>query len=100
MWLFEKAISPWLTKEYGKIILQAVTATLSVKGQIVIPQRVRTRHQLKAGTDFSVVTRSNGHILLRPVKARRRHRTLAENLLALAGLQINNENTTSRTLDL
>ncbi len=59
-----------------------MTTTLSVKGQIVIPQPVRASHKLKAGTDFTVVTRSNGDILLRPVKTQRRYATLADNLLA------------------
>jgi AbrB family looped-hinge helix DNA binding protein len=71
-----------------------------MKGQIVIPQRVRAIHNLKAGTDFTVLTRSNGDILLRPVKARRRHRTLAENLLALSGLELSPERALSRDLDL
>ena len=65
-----------------------MTTTLSVKGQIVIPQRVRANQNLKAGTDFNVITRSNGDILLRPVKTRRRHPTLADNLLALSGLKL------------
>ena len=65
-----------------------MTATLSVKGAIMIPQRVRAMHKLRAGTDFTVITRRNGDILLRPAKSRRHHATLAENLLALTGLNL------------
>ena len=77
-----------------------MTTTLSVKGQLVIPQQVRASHKLKAGTDFTVITRSNGDILLRPVKARRRHTTLADNLLALSGLKFDPERASARDLDL
>ena len=77
-----------------------MTTTLSVKGQIVIPQPVRASHKLKAGSDFTVITRSNGDILLRPVKAPRRHRTLADNLLALSGLGVEAERGPSRDLHL
>jgi len=78
----------------------SVTTTLSVKGQVVIPQPVRSSQKLKAGTDFTILTRSNGDIILRPVKAHRRHSTLADNLLALSGLPIDPERTPSRDLDL
>ena len=77
-----------------------MTTTLSVKGQIVIPQKVRTRHKLKAGADFTVITRGNGDILLRPVKTQRRHGTLADNLLALSGLEIETERALARDLNL
>ena len=77
-----------------------MTTTLSVKGQLVIPQRVRASHRLKAGTDFTVLSRSNGDILLRLVKAQRRHETLAENLLALSGLELRPERAGARDLDL
>jgi AbrB family looped-hinge helix DNA binding protein len=77
-----------------------MTTTLSVKGQIVIPQPVRTSHKLKAGADFTVITRSNGDILLRPVKTQRRHRTLADNLLALSGLEIQAERASARDVHL
>jgi len=77
-----------------------MTTTLSVKGQIVIPQPVRASHKLKAGTDFTVITRSNGDILLRPVKTQRRHATLADNLLALSGLELDPERVPARDVDL
>lgn len=77
-----------------------MTTTLSVKGQIVIPQRVRSSQKLKAGTDFTVITRSNGDIVLRPVKTQRRHATLADNLLALSGLNVDPERAPARELDL
>jgi AbrB family looped-hinge helix DNA binding protein len=77
-----------------------MTTTLSAKGQIVIPQRVRADHKLKPGMDFTVLTRANGDILLRPVKSARRHETLADNLLALSGLDLAPELGESRDLDL
>jgi AbrB family looped-hinge helix DNA binding protein len=77
-----------------------MTTTLSVKGQLVIPQRVRASHKLKAGTDFTVITRSNGDILLRPVKAQHRHQTLGDNLLALSGLKLAPDRRPARDLDL
>ena len=77
-----------------------MTTTLSVKGQIVIPHRVRSSHKLKAGTDFTVIVRNNGDIILRPVKSRRRHATLAGNLLALSGLEIDSERAVARDVDL
>ncbi len=77
-----------------------MTTTLSVKGQVVIPQPVRVRQKLKAGTDFTVLTRSNGDILLKPVKARRHYATLTENLLALSGLPLHPERVTARDIEL
>lgn len=77
-----------------------MTTTLSAKGQIVIPQRVRTENKLKPGTDFTVLTRVNGDILLRPIKPARRHATLADNLLALSGVEFEPERAKSRDLDL
>ena len=41
--------------------------TLSVKGQIVIPLRVRGKLGLRAGQKFDVETMSDGTILLIPV---------------------------------
>src|SRR5687768_12320824 len=79
---------------------ERMTATLSAKGHLVIPQQVRASHQLKAGTDFTVITRKNGDILLRPVKTRRHHATLAENLLALSGLKLDPERASARDIEL
>ena len=78
-----------------------MTATLSVKGQVVIPQALRAAQGLRPGTGFTILIGSNGDIILRPVKARRRrHPTLADNLLALSGLPIDTERTPSRDVHL
>ena len=77
-----------------------MTTTLSVKGQVVIPQPVRVSQKLKPKTDFTVITHSNGDILLRPIKSHRRHTTLAQNLLALSGLELQTERAHARDLDL
>ena len=74
--------------------------TLSVKGQIIIPQRLRASYKLKPGTDFTIITRSNGDIILRPVTARRRHVSLADNLLALSSLKVDPERGSARDLHL
>jgi AbrB family looped-hinge helix DNA binding protein len=75
-----------------------MTTTLSVKGQVVIPGELRERHKLGPGSDFTVLSRSNGDIILRPVKARRRRPTLADGLLALSGLEVRIERAPSRDL--
>jgi bifunctional DNA-binding transcriptional regulator/antitoxin component of YhaV-PrlF toxin-antitoxin module len=67
---------------------------------VVIPQPLRATHRLRPGTDFIILTRSNGDIILRPVKGRRHHSTLADNLLALSGLPIKSERTVARDLEL
>jgi AbrB family looped-hinge helix DNA binding protein len=77
-----------------------MTTTLSVKGQVVIPQPVRATQKLRAGTDFTILTRSNGDIVLRPVKGRRRYATLTENLLALSGLPVHPEKAPARDIEL
>ena len=66
----------------------------------MIPQPVRASQKLKAGADFTVITRSNGDILLRPVKARRRHATLLDNLLALSGVEVKPEKVSAREIEL
>jgi len=76
-----------------------MTTTLSVKGQVVIPRRIRTGHRLKPGADFMVIASANGDIILRPVKLRKRHATFGDNLLALSGLPINPEPAPARDLD-
>ena len=77
-----------------------MTTTMSVKGQIVIPQNIREGQRLRPGTDFTIITRTNGDIVLRPVKRRRHHPNLAENLLALSGLQLDAEKAAARDLEL
>jgi len=77
-----------------------VTTTLSAKGQLVIPHPVRSSQKLKPGTDFTVLTRNNGDIVLRPVKSKRRHPSLAANLLALSGLKLTPERAKARDLAL
>src|SRR5437867_3755955 len=57
-------------------------------------------HKLRAGTDFTVITRRNGDILMRPAKSRRHHATLAENLLALTVLNLEPGRAPPRNLDL
>jgi len=44
-----------------------VETTLSVKGQIVIPRRIREKLRLKAGRKFEVETMSDGTILIIPI---------------------------------
>ncbi|MBS7651483.1 MAG: AbrB/MazE/SpoVT family DNA-binding domain-containing protein [Candidatus Bathyarchaeia archaeon] len=41
--------------------------TLSVKGQIVIPLRIREKQKLRVGQRFEVETMSDGTILLIPI---------------------------------
>ena len=77
-----------------------MTTTLSVKGQIVIPQPIRVSNNLKPGTDFTILTCTNGDIVLRPIKLQRRHATLADNLLAFSGLELAPERAPARDLDL
>jgi len=45
-----------------------VTTTLSQKGQVVIPQAVRSKLRLHPGDDFIVLWSQTGDILLRPVR--------------------------------
>jgi AbrB family looped-hinge helix DNA binding protein len=63
-----------------------VTTTLSQKGQVVIPQQVRSKLHLQPGDDFIVLSSQNGDILLRPVKKTKRRQGLVETLQALHGL--------------
>jgi AbrB family looped-hinge helix DNA binding protein len=77
-----------------------MTTTLSVKGQVVIPQPVRASQKLKSGMDFIILTRSNGDIILRPVKPTKRYQTLTDNLLALSGLPVSAEKNCARDLEM
>jgi AbrB family looped-hinge helix DNA binding protein len=63
-----------------------VTTTISSKGQVVIPQPVRDRHQLRAGDDLLLFELSNGDIVLR--RARAPKKTLVWHLRRLHGLRI------------
>jgi len=76
-----------------------VTTTLSAKGQIVIPQEVRTKLGLRPGDDFIVLCAATGEILLRPI--RRRHRkSLLDALQALHGLKLERSDDQIRDLEL
>jgi len=61
-----------------------MTTRLSSKGQIVIPQPVRERHQLRPGDDLILFELSNGDIVLR--HARVPKRSLVWHLRRLQGL--------------
>jgi len=45
-----------------------VTTTVTSKGQIVIPSRVRRRHNIKKGTKLCVIDNEDG-IMLKPLTA-------------------------------
>ncbi|MBV8101901.1 MAG: AbrB/MazE/SpoVT family DNA-binding domain-containing protein [Verrucomicrobia bacterium] len=64
-----------------------MTTTLSAKGQIVIPQEVRAKLDLRPGDDFIVLYSNTGEILLRPVR-RRSSKSLVDALQALHGLAL------------
>jgi AbrB family looped-hinge helix DNA binding protein len=64
-----------------------VTTTLSAKGQIVIPQEVRAKLNLRPGDDFVVLYSNTGEILLRPIR-RRSGKSLVDALQALHGLNL------------
>jgi bifunctional DNA-binding transcriptional regulator/antitoxin component of YhaV-PrlF toxin-antitoxin module len=69
-------------------MIPRVTTKLSRKGRVIIRQRVRISQNLRAGARFTVTARSNGDILLRPLRRRKRYDTLADNLLALRGVEL------------
>jgi AbrB family looped-hinge helix DNA binding protein len=76
-----------------------VTTTLSAKGQVVIPQEIRTKLRLLPGDDFIVLCAATGEILLRPI--RRSHRkSLVEALQALHGLKLERSDDQIRDLEL
>jgi len=63
-----------------------MTTTISSKGQVVIPQSVRERHQLRAGDDLLLFELSNGDLVLRRVRAPKK--SLAWHLRRLQGLRL------------
>ncbi|MDR3459462.1 MAG: AbrB/MazE/SpoVT family DNA-binding domain-containing protein [Verrucomicrobiae bacterium] len=66
-----------------------MTTTISSKGQVVIPQPVRERHQLRAGDDLLLFELSNGDIVLR--RARAPKKSLAWHLRRLQGLKLDRQ---------
>lgn len=60
--------------------------TISNKGEVVIPQPVRKRRQLRAGDDLLLFELSNGDIVLR--RTRPPKKSLAWHLRRLHGLQL------------
>jgi AbrB family looped-hinge helix DNA binding protein len=63
-----------------------MTTTISSKGQVVIPQPVRDRHQLKAGDELQLFELSNGDIVLRRVRTPKK--SLVWHLRQLRGLDL------------
>lgn len=63
-----------------------MTATMSTKGQVVIPRAIREALELKPGDDFEVVRRQD-EVVLRRIGTRPRRR-LSEHLEALRGIEI------------
>lgn len=63
-----------------------MTATMSTKGQVVIPRAIREQLELKPGDDFEVVRRQD-EVVLRRIGERPR-RKLSEHLKAQRGIEI------------
>jgi AbrB family looped-hinge helix DNA binding protein len=63
-----------------------MTATMSTKGQVVIPRAIREELELKPGDDFEVVRRLD-EVVLRRIGSRPR-RKLSEHLQSLRGIEI------------
>lgn len=63
-----------------------MTATMSTKGQVVIPRAIREELELKPGDDFEVIRRKD-EVVLRRIGARPR-RKLSEHLKALGGIEV------------
>jgi AbrB family looped-hinge helix DNA binding protein len=63
-----------------------MTATMSTKGQVVIPLAIREELELKPGDDFEVIRRQD-EVVLRRIGTRPR-RKLTEHLKALRGIEV------------
>jgi AbrB family looped-hinge helix DNA binding protein len=63
-----------------------MTATMSTKGQVVIPRAIREELELKPGDDFEVIRRQD-EVVLRRIGHRPRRR-LSEHLKSLRGIEI------------
>jgi AbrB family looped-hinge helix DNA binding protein len=63
-----------------------MTATISTRGQVVIPRTIREELELRPGDDLEVVRRQN-EVVLRRVGSRPR-RKLSAHLKALGGVEI------------
>lgn len=63
-----------------------MTMTISSKGQVVIPQPVRERQQLRAGDDLLLFELSNGDLVLRRVRPPKK--SLVWHLRRLRGLRL------------
>jgi len=63
-----------------------MTATMSTKGQVVIPRVIREELALKPGDDFDVVRRQDA-VVLRRIRPRPRRR-LSEYLRSLRGIEV------------
>ena len=77
-----------------------MTTTLSAKGQILIPERLSAMRKLKAGADFTVITRSNGDILLRPSRRDATMRRWLTTCWHCPGCNLDPERAHARDLDL
>ena len=63
-----------------------MTTTISSKGQVVIPQHVRQRQDIRSGDDFMLFELSNGDLLLRRVRPPKK--SLAWHLRRMQGLEL------------
>jgi len=61
-----------------------MTATISSKGQMVIPRQVRERLEIRPGDDFLLLELSNGDLLLR--RSRPPRRSLAWHMRRMRGV--------------
>jgi AbrB family transcriptional regulator (stage V sporulation protein T) len=63
-----------------------MVTTISSKGQLVIPQHVRQRQDIRPGDDFLLFELSNGDLLLRRVRPPKK--SLAWHLRRMRGLEL------------